>query len=223
METKRKKEVLDYLFQFVTENKKEKIANLVLQRTRHVTVVLEDIFQSHNASAIIRSAECFGIQDVHVIEKQNIFSPVNTVAKGAAKWINFKKYKKTGSCLESLKKDGYKIIATTAEKKAHLLHELPIDQKIALVFGTESTGLSDEAINLADEFVTIPMYGFTESFNVSVSVAICLYDLISRLRNSDIDWRLSDGEILDTKLAWARAVLPNARLFEERFLLKKSE
>jgi len=221
MDKKLKKEILNYLFGFVTKNKKEKIENVVEQRTRRVTVVLEDIFQQHNASAVIRSCECFGVQDIHVIEKRNAFSPINGVAKGSAKWMTFYNYKNTPGCLNSLKQDDYKIVATVPHKKSYSLSQLPIDEKIALVFGTEATGLSDEVMDLADEFITIPMYGFTESFNISVSVAVCLYDILHRLRDSDIDWKLSQDEILDVKLDWARKVVINSQLLEQRFLKEK--
>ena len=221
MDKNSKKELLDYLLHFVTEQKKEKIKQVIAQRTNHVTVVLEDVFQQHNASAVVRSAECFGVQDVHIIEKRNQFLPINSVAKGSAKWISFYKYDNTQTCLQTLKKKGYKIVATVPHKKSYALHQLPIEKKTALIFGTEATGLSDEAISLADEFVTIPMYGFTESFNVSVSVAICLYDITQRLRTSDIDWELSKNEILDISLAWAKKIVVNSQLLEKKFFEDK--
>jgi len=216
MDVDKKKRLVDYLSQYTTQNKRDKINNLIVDRTRYVTVVMEDVFQPHNASAVVRSTECFGMQDIHIIEKRNIFSPNNSIAKGSAKWMNFYKYKDTTSCFKALKDKGYKIVATTPHERSFLVHQLPIQDKIALVFGTESTGLTQEAMELADEYVTIPMYGFTESFNVSVSVSICLYDITQRLRASHIDWQLTEEQKIDIQLDWLRNIVEGAFLLEKR-------
>jgi len=225
MDIKIKKELIEYFSEYVTENKKIKIEDILLKRTRYVTIVLEDIFQTHNASAVVRSAECFGIQDIHIIEKRNKFSPTNSIAKGSAKWMNIHKYKTTQTCIESLKKNGYKIVATvphTPNKKPINLHKLDINKKIAFLFGTEALGLSQEAIDLSDEFITIPMFGFTESFNISVSVAICLYDITSRLRKSHINWGLTEEEIINTKLNWFRNAISSSEFLEKKFFKLKN-
>jgi tRNA (guanosine-2'-O-)-methyltransferase len=216
-----KKELIEHLSQNLTENKKNLIEKLIVNRTKHVAVVLEDIFQAHNASAVVRSCECFGIQDIHAIKKRNKFSPINTISKGSSQWLDIYNYTSTAECYENLKKSGYKIVATTPHKKSISLQQLDLGQKVALVFGTEDVGLSKEAIELADEYVTIDMFGFTESFNLSVSVGICLYDAISRLRASHINWRLSQDELLDVKLGWVRNIVSGASVFEQRFLESK--
>ena len=217
-----KKELIAYLSQYVTENKKEKIDSIVKDRTRHFSIVLEDVFQSYNASAIIRSAECFGVQDIHIVEKLNKFDPCASISKGASKWIDFYRYKKIDYCVKDLKEKGYKIVATTPHTKSCFLHELDIKQKTALVFGNEAVGLSKKALDLADEFVTIPMVGFTESFNISVSVAICLYDIIQRLRSSNINWRLSEQDTIDVMLSWIKKVVPASEALERKFLEDKN-
>jgi len=221
MNTQVKKELISYLSQYLTENKKEKIEHIVKDRTRHVSVVLEDVFQSQNASAIIRTAECFGVQDIHIIEKLNEFTPFESISKGALKWIDFYRYKKINHCVKDLKEKGYKIVATTPHTKSCSLHELDITQKTALVFGNEAAGLSKEAFDLADEFVTIPMVGFTESLNISVSVAVCLYDITQRLRKSDINWRLSEQEVMDVMLSWTKKVVPASEALERKFFEDK--
>lgn len=221
MDIELKKEFIDHLSRFLTENKKEKINTVIKDRTRHIAVVLEDVFQPHNASAVVRSAECFGIQDLHIVEKRNVFESLVGIDKGSSKWIDFYKYKDTTSCIKTLKNNGYKIVATTPHKKSCLLSDLNIDNKTALLFGTEAVGLSQEAIELADKFVTIPMFGFTESFNVSVSVAICLYDLGQRLRKSSLDWRLTEKEMFDIQLDWMRKVVVGADIIEKNFLENK--
>ncbi|KKP28574.1 MAG: SpoU protein [candidate division TM6 bacterium GW2011_GWF2_30_66] len=221
MDINLKKELIENLSQNLTENKKNLIEKLIINRTKHITVVLEDIFQAHNASAVIRSCECFGIQDVHAIKQRNKFSPINTISKGSSQWMDIYSYKTPEECYENLKKSGYKIVATTPHKRSISLQQLDLSQKTAFVFGTEDIGLSKDAIELADEYVTIDMFGFTESFNLSVSVGICLYDAISRLHASDINWHLSESELLDVKLGWIRNIVSGASVFEQRFLESK--
>lgn len=222
MDINLKKELIEHLSQNLTENKKNLIEKIILDRTKHITVVLEDISQLNNASAVVRSCECFGIQNIHTIQKYKAFSPINSVSKGSAQWLDINAHKSPTECFQELKKAGYKIVATTPHKRSISLQQLDLTQKVAFVFGTEDVGLSQEAIDLADEYVTIDMFGFTESFNLSVSVAICLYDTISRLRkSSDIDWRPSELEILDIKLDWVRNIVSGSSVFEQRFLDSK--
>jgi tRNA (guanosine-2'-O-)-methyltransferase len=202
-----KQEAFELFSQYITPERKAKIERNVQERTHHVAVVLEDIFQAHNTSAVLRSAECFGVQNVHIIEQQHRYTLQESVAKGAAQWLNIKRYRQaetnnTQACFDELKKQGYVIAATTPHEKDMLISQLPLDKKVALVFGTEQEGLSSYALDNADLFVKIPMYGFTESFNISVSAAICLYDISQRLRESSHNWRLSEHERLDLMLDW---------------------
>ena len=157
--------------QLISENKRDLFDRLAPLRTRHIAVVLEDIYQSHNASAVLRSCDCFGVQDVHVIEANNPFNPAGDVAVGSSKWVDYYPYHDTPSAYQRLREMGYKIVATTPHTNDTLITDLDISQPIALVFGTELTGLTPQAIDLADSYVKIPMYGFTESFNISVSAA----------------------------------------------------
>ncbi|MEZ5195283.1 MAG: RNA methyltransferase [Bacteroidales bacterium] len=214
--------LLEYLMEFVSDNKKQLFEKIIEYRTRHITVVLEDIFQPHNASAVLRSCDCFGIQDVHIIENNYNYEVNPDVALGSSKWLSLYKYSNkdnnTLSTFENLRKKGYKIVATTPHKNDCLLEDLKLDQKTALVFGTELEGLSETAIKHADAFVKIPMYGFTESFNISVSAAIILQNLTERLRNSDILWELSNHEKTEVKLSWVRNVIKRVDLIEKKFL-----
>lgn len=212
-----KKALLDYLFSYVTEHKQALMQRIVQERTRYLTVVLEDIYQPHNASACIRSAEVFGVQAVHAIEQGNRFTPEGGVAMGSSKWVTLERHRSVAACYQQLKDEGYSIVATSPGKDAVPLHELSLDTKTAIVFGTEETGLTQEAFEGADVLMTIPMYGFTESFNVSVSVALTLYDLTTRLRASSIDWHLTDDEQLDVLLAWARNAVRAAPQLEKKF------
>lgn len=198
---------ISYLESLVSENKRNLIKEALEYRTRYLTVAVENSTNPHNASAVVRSCDIFGVQDMHVIQSNEAFKALNTVAKGASKWMDLHRYETTQSCIKKLKNDGYRIVATTPHERGYTLSELPINQKTALFFGTEITGLSDEVIDLADDFVTIPMFGFTESFNISVSAAICLYDLITRIHASDIAWQLTDAQKETLQREWLQRIL----------------
>lgn len=219
-----KKELCNYLTNFVFENKNKKFDEILQQRTRHLTVVLEDIFQSQNASAVLRTCDCFGIQDVHIIENKYTFEINPDVELGSAKWLNINKYNSqkhnTLEAFETLRSQGYKIVATSPHKNDLMIHDLPIDDKIALVFGTERRGLSEIAINNADAYVKIPMYGFTESFNISVSAAMSVYYLSEKIRNSTVNWKLSEEEIQEIKLNWLSNKIKMSDQIIKDFLLK---
>ncbi|MBR1799809.1 MAG: RNA methyltransferase [Bacteroidales bacterium] len=208
----KRRKLYDKACELISENKRNLIDRLALNRTRYVSVVLEDIYQSHNASAVLRSCDCFGVQDVHVIEKNNSFSPAGDVAVGSSKWVDYYKYATTKQAYEVLKKRGYRIVATLPHENDTMIGQLDLSQPIALVFGTELTGLSDEAIEGADGYVKIPMYGFTESFNISVCAALSLFSVTERMRASkDIDWQLGVSELLDLKLNWAMQVIKDGQ------------
>lgn len=215
------KNLLDYLFTFLTQERKEKIESRINNRTRHITVVVEDIYQSHNASAVLRSCESLGIQDVYIIENRNAYNINPDVALGSSKWINIYKYNQlennTIHTINHLKKSGYQIIATTPHKNDVELTSLDISEKTALLFGNEKEGLSKEAMEHADGFVKIPMYGFTESFNISVSAAICLFHLSEKLRKSDVQWQLSKKEQDEIKLEWVKNTLKHPEMLIKKF------
>jgi tRNA (guanosine-2'-O-)-methyltransferase len=219
-----KRELLGYLSGFVTKNKLDLFERVIRFRTRHITVVLEDIYQPHNASAVLRTCDCFGIQDVHIIENRNRYEVNPDVALGSSKWLSLYRYNRleynTGEAFGKLRKKGYQIIVTSPHKNDVVLEDLPIEPKTALVFGTELLGLTDEAIEKADGWMKIPMVGFTESLNISVSAAVMLHYLTEKLRRSGISWALTDEEILDIKLNWIRNVVKRAGLLEQRFLKK---
>lgn len=222
----KEKWLLDKFYEHISDNKKEKFDELVQDRTRHVTVVLENIFQPHNAAAVLRSCDCFGIQDIHIIENHNKYEPNKEIDMGSSKWLNTIKYSKTENntteCIQALKAKGYKIVATTPHTNDSMIDELPLDAPIALMFGTELTGLTDEALEQADAFVRLPMYGFTESYNISVSVALALFSVTERMRKDEsIDWKLSEHEQDLIKLQWAKKVVKHSekveKILNERF------
>ena len=216
-----RQELLDYLLSFTTENKRNLIRQKLLERTRHLTVVLEDIYQAQNASAVLRSADCFGVQDVHIIENTNDYDINPKVVHGAAKWLSLYKYSEdfdnTTDCLRKLKSKGYAIVATSPHADSVSIHELTLDKPLALVFGTEKLGLSSNAMELADTHMYIPMYGFTESLNISVSAAICLENIAHRLRDSNIDWHLSQADMDELTFEWTKNVLKDPEGLERRY------
>jgi len=222
MNTIQQQALINYLFGFVTPHKRELMHKALENRTRHVTVVMEDVFQPHNISAAIRSAEGFGVQDVHIIEQRHAFVPEVSITRGSSNWVSLHHYhgqeNNTKTCFEQLRKDGYTIVATSPHAKSYKISEFPLDKKIALVFGTEDVGISDYVLQNCDESVVIPMFGFTESFNISVSVALCLYDVTTRLRASSLDWSLPEHEKLQIQLDWLRSSIRGSAILEQRFL-----
>ncbi len=222
LNTETKKALLAHLIEFITARRKSLFIKVLSFRTRQLTVVLEDIYQSQNASAVLRTCDLTGIQDVHIIENKNTYNINPDVALGSSKWLNMVKYNEqennTLLAYEKIREKGYKIIATTPHENNYSLDDIPVDEKLAVVFGTELTGLSDTAINNADGYLRIPMYGFTESYNISVSAALILYHLTDRIRKSEIDWQLSDEEKIDIELEWVRRTISRSEIIENQFL-----
>ncbi len=200
-------QLLSYLEEFISLERKERFLEILEKRTKYITVAIEDVFQMHNTSAVIRSCEIFGIQEAHVIEGRYGQRLDKNIAMGAEKWVDVYRYDNTKSCIERLRQKGYKIIATTPHTNDCLLDDYKIDGKIALFFGTERDGLSEEVMNQADGFLKIPMSGFTESLNISVSAAIILQNLTVQLKNTEVDWRLTKDENLEKQLDWAKKTI----------------
>lgn len=222
MDIHQEKKLLAHFSNFITPDRLGLFQQVISNRTRHITVVLEDIYQPHNASAVLRTCDCFGIQDVHIIESRNSYEVNPDVALGSDKWLTLTKHNEaeenTISAYKLLREKGYTIVATSPHKNDCTLDELQLNQKTALVFGTELNGLSKEAIDGADTFVKIPMYGFTESFNISVSAAIVLHNLTERLRKTGEDWRLKEDEKVSILIQWMRNSIKRSDLIEQEFL-----
>ena len=208
---------LNYLEGFLTENRKERFQNVLASRTNHFTIAVEDIFQFHNTSAVMRSCEVFGIQELNIVEQRFGKNIDKEIAMGAQKWVDINKYETITNCIENLKVKGYQIIATTPHNDSCLLHEFDVSKKSAFFFGTEREGLSDDVMQRADGFLKIPMVGFTESLNISVSAAIIIQDLTNRLRQSDVNWQLSEEEIVEKRLLWAKNTIKDIKRIEQRY------
>ena len=218
-----KHKLVQYLKEFVVDERRELFEEKIQQRTKHITVVLENIFQGRNISASIRSADCFGVQDVHVIENDNIFNDDSEVSMGADKWVTTTIYNQeednTAKAIKKLKEEGYQVIAATPHNTDCDLYDIEIsEQKIALIFGAEVRGCSEQTLKLADKRMRIPMYGFTESFNISVSVSLSLQHLTYKMRNSAVNWKMSQDQQDETLLQWLRNSIKSSTQIEEKFL-----
>ena len=226
MDTVQKLALMAYLEEFTTPERKAKIDAVLAQRTRYITVVAEDFHSAHNASAILRTCEGLGIQDIHVVENFNTFKARRGAASGSAKWVTVHHYDNaaadnTQACLDKLQSQGYLLVATSPHGQALRPEVLPLDQRLAILFGSERDGLSEQAQTRADRRVKIPMVGFMESLNVSVSAALCLYTLTRRLRMLDVNWPLSDPEKLDLRLDWMRYSSRHGDRLEQYFLAQQ--
>jgi len=208
---------LAFLENILTDNRKEKFLKVLQNRTKHFTIAIEDVFQMHNTSAVMRSCEVFGIQELHVIEERYGKSIDKEIAMGAQKWVDIHTFDNVSNCVATLKSKGYQIIATTPHENDCLLDDFDISKPSALFFGTERDGLSQEILQQADGFLKIPMVGFTESLNISVSAAIIIQNIMNRLRHSSLDWQLSETEILEKRLAWAKNSIKDIKRIEQRY------
>ncbi|WP_029036481.1 TrmH family RNA methyltransferase [Salinimicrobium xinjiangense] len=209
-------ELLSYLEDFLTPRRKDLFQKVIVNRTNFFTVATQDVYQLHNTSAVIRSCDVFGIQNIHVVEEVNLKKIDREIAMGAQKWVDINRYTSTADCIQRLRKNGYKIVATSPHKGT-LLQDFDIARPAAFFFGTETKGLSEEVMEEADEFLQIPMVGFTESLNISVSAAIILQDVTARLRRSGQNWKLSEEEQIVKRIDWAKKNLKNSAEIIERF------
>ena len=214
----RLQETFDYLKQFLTDERLSKIEHFSQESSDFVLPVMEDVYQFRNAAAIVRSVEACGFHHVVALEEENVFNPNLKVTKGAETWVQVEKMPNNLDSLKEIKSRGYRILAVSPEKNATMLPDYEVKEPIALVFGTELEGVSDEILDFADETLAIPMFGFTKSFNVSVAAAICMYELKQKLIKSGIEYKLSDEKLLELKIRWAKNSIKSSEQILERFL-----
>lgn len=214
----RLQETFDYLKQFLTDERLSKIEHFSQESSDFVLPVMEDVYQFRNAAAIVRSVEACGFHHVVALEEENVFNPNLKVTKGAETWVKVEKMPNNLDSLKEIKNRGYKILAVSPENNATMLPDYEVNEPIALVFGTELEGVSDEILDFADETLAIPMFGFTKSFNVSVAAAICMYELKQKLMKSGIDYKLSEEKLLEMKIRWTVNSIRSGEELLERFL-----
>lgn len=210
-------DLLSYLETYITPERLKRFNDVLSKRTNYITVAIEDVFQMHNASAVIRSCDVFGIQKAHIIEDRFGQRLDKNIAMGAQKWVDIERYTTVEPCIRNLRGDGYKIIATTPNTDSTLLEDFKLEDKVALFFGTEKEGLSPEVLEQADGTLKIPMSGFSESLNISVSAAIILYNLTLQLKRSKLHWPLTEGEVLEKRLDWAKKSIKSIDEIIERY------
>ncbi|MGB3180376.1 MAG: RNA methyltransferase [Cyclobacteriaceae bacterium] len=213
------RQLMQYLSGYVTDNKQTLIDQNLRKRTRYVSVLLENIYKPHNASAVVRTCDCLGIQDIHLIEEKENYEINPYVVRGAGKWVDVHKYLTgdTENCLKELKGQGYRIMATTPHRDGCRPEEVSLDTPLIFAFGNEHAGLSEAVLDMADGYVQIPQVGFTESYNISVTASICLYSAVTRLWSSGKEWGLSPREIEDIRLRWYRECVKNVESHEKQF------
>ena len=211
-------DLLTYLETYLTEERKQRFLDVLQKRTKHITVAVEDVYQLHNTSAILRSCDVFGVQELHVIEHRFGKRLDKNIAVGAEQWVDVHRYGTTADCVAKLKSDGYRIIATTPHNDSSLLPDFFPSEKSALFFGTEKEGLSETVMQQADGFLKIPMVGFSESLNVSVSAAIIIQQLAQKVRDSDLDWRLTEAELLEKRLDWTKKSIKHVKGIIKRYV-----
>lgn len=210
-------ELISFLENFLTPERKILFNKVLEKRTDHFTVATEDVYQLHNTSAVIRSCDVFGVQNIHVIEERNRRKIDREIAMGAQKWVSLNRHHSSSECVAHLRSEGYQIVATMPHGEAKNLDDFDISKPSAIFFGTEKNGLSDHILKEADEYLQIPMVGFTESLNISVSAAIILQHLTQRLRNSTVDWELSEVQKNEIKYEWLSKSFKNLPQLIKRF------
>lgn len=203
-------DLLAYLEGFITPERKARFMEVLQNRTRYLTVALEDVYQLHNTSAVIRSCDVFGLQEAHLIEGRHGHRLDKNIAMGAQRWVDIHRHSNPSNCIKALRERGYHIVATTPRAGSTSLQDFSLQGPTALFFGTEKEGLSQEVLQQADAALYIPMHGFTESLNISVAAAIILQQLTTSLRASDLPWQLSPEEILQKRLDWTRKTIHSA-------------
>ena len=211
-------DLLTYLETYLTEERKQRFLDVLQKRTKHITVAVEDVYQLHNTSAILRSCDVFGVQELHVIEHRFGKRLDKNIAMGAEQWVDVHRYGTTADCVAKLKSEGYRIIATTPHNDSSLLPDFFPSEKSAIFFGTEKEGLSETVMQQADSFLKIPMVGFSESLNVSVSAAVIIQQLAQKVRDSDLDWRLTEAEILEKRLDWTKKSIKHVKGIIKRYV-----
>ncbi|OWK99049.1 rRNA methyltransferase [Kaistella haifensis DSM 19056] len=212
----------EYLKQFLTDERLSKIEFYAQESSDFVLPVMEDIFQFRNAAAIVRSVEACGFHKIVAMESENEFNPNLRVTKGAETWVEVEKMPHQLESLKKIKEKGYKILAVSPEKNAIMLPDYDLKEPVALVFGTEKEGVTEEILDFADEAVAIPMYGFTKSFNVSVAAAICFYDLKQKLVKSDLDYKLSNEKLWELKVRWAKNSIKSGEEILQKYLKEQA-
>lgn len=199
--------------------RKERIEQVLAHRTRTVTVVLDRLEDTFNMAAVLRTCEAMGLQDVHVVRNPEApFRPNGTVTQGCDKWLDLHLYRDFSTCADALHARGYRVLASALREGATSLFDLRFDQKVALVFGNERFGVSDEALAKCDGIFWIPMRGFTRSMNVSAAASACITRAVGwRIEHLGANGDLSPEETSALREQFQlRSVKQRGRLYRNR-------
>ena len=197
------RERIEYLAQFMLPERLATLQRAVANRTKYMTLLAENMFHPQNASALVRHCEAFGVQNLHTVQSLCKFNPNVDIVRGTDKWIDIHRHNSTAEALAALKSEGYRIIATTPHRESCTPESFDVTKgKFAIVMGPEKTGISDEVMAAADEFMRIPMCGMVESLNVSACAAIIVYMLSERMRHEVEGWQLTEQEQTRTLYKW---------------------
>jgi tRNA (guanosine-2'-O-)-methyltransferase len=187
--------VHDVVGALLTPERLEKIQRVVDERTFSSVIVLENIYDRGNASAVMRSAEALGFGQVHMIEATDAFKESQRTTAGADKWVEIRKWKTTADCVSELKKQGKQIVVTHLDQTSKKIAEVDFSKPTAIVLGNEKDGVSKEMIEAADHRVILPMVGFVQSYNISVAGALSFYHIyMDRVRRLSKQGDLTDEE-----------------------------
>ncbi|OIQ22889.1 RNA methyltransferase [Lacinutrix sp. MedPE-SW] len=211
------KKLLEHLETYLTDHRLQRFYKVLEQRTKHFTVATEDVYQLHNTSAVIRSCDVFGIQEVNIVEEVNAKRIDREIAMGAQKWVDLNRYHTVKDAIQDVKQKGYQVVATTPHANDCNLRDFDVTKKSCFFFGRETEGLSQEVLDEADAFLKIPMVGFTESLNISVSAAIILQHVTTELKQTNINWQLTEAEKLEKRLDWCKKTIKSYEEIIERF------
>ena len=185
----------------------ERMKAVLARRQPDLTVVLENIHDPHNVSAILRSCDAVGVMQVELLYTIEKFPRIGRKSSSSAnKWLDRRKHTSVAECFATLRAEGFAIYATHLGADARPLYDLDLLKKVALVFGNEHRGVSEEAARLADENFQIPMMGMIQSLNVSVACAVSLYEALrQRLAHGDMgNQKLSRQELHTLYNDWIR-------------------
>ena len=213
-------ERIEYLAEFLTQERRDVLERTLSQRTRYMTILTENTFHPQNASALVRHCEAFGLQDLHTVETRCKFNPNVNIVRGTDKWVDITRHDSTAEAIATLKGAGYRLVATTPHRESCTPETFDVAKgPFCLVFGTEHAGVSDEIIEAADEYLRIPMCGMVESLNVSASAAILIYMLSQRMRlTPSIDWQLKDDDVSKMLFRWVMSsVKDSERILQRQF------
>lgn len=207
----------------LSESRLDKILNVSKERTRYISVVLNNVYYTQNISAVIRSCDCFGIQDMYITGDSPSTHVNKHVAMGAYNWVDIHRrtYLPEEDTLSQLKEYGYRLVVTLPEPGATSLYDFDLNAgKAAIIMGNEKDGVSDKVKEMADEYLYIPMSGFTQSLNISVSTAVILSEMIRMLSVSDLDWKLSEDELEELRYRWIKNSVKRGDRIEDEYLMR---